>query len=142
MNEQQHPVPAGPKDTTSILDWARGAVRKVRLVWRLLRDSRVPMWTKLIPPAVMAYVLSPLDFISDWPMVGINQLDDLAVFLLGFKVFLDLAPADVVREHLRALGAQMQEWRVVEEADDSPSEGGETSDSGRIKLLELEEDSP
>ena len=141
MNEHQHPMPIDPDGTNSILAWVRRAVRQVRLVWRLLRDSRVPLWTKLIPPAVVAYVLSPLDFISDIPMIGINQLDDLAVLLLGIKVFLDLAPADVVGEHLRALGAQVKEWRVVEEAEDPAPAGAETSDSGRIKLLELEEDS-
>ena len=94
-----------------------------------------------IPPAAMAYVLSPVDFLSDIPFMGFNQLDDLAVFLLGFKVFLDLAPADVVREHLRALGAKIEEWRVVEEEADPSTASGQAPDSARIKLLDLGEDS-
>ena len=39
------------------------------------------------------------------------------MLLLGIKLFVELAPPDVVREHLRALGAHIEEWRVVEEAE-------------------------
>jgi hypothetical protein len=44
----------------------------------------------------------------------------VAVLLLGVKLFIELAPPDVVREHLAALGAQIKEWRVVEEDEDPP----------------------
>ena len=83
---------------------------------RLFQDERVPVWTKLIPPAALLYVLSPIDFIPD-VVAGLGQLDDIAVVLIGMKLFIELAPRDVVREHLAALGARVQEWRVV---DDEP----------------------
>jgi uncharacterized membrane protein YkvA (DUF1232 family) len=141
MSEDQHPVPVEPDDTRSITDWLRRTVRQVRLVWRLFWDRRVSFWSKLIPPAVLAYVLSPVDFLSDVPFLGFNQLDDLAILLLGLKIFLELAPADVVREHLRALGAEVAEWRIVEEQ--GPASGGEgDSEQARVKILDLDQDSP
>ena len=142
MSEDRHPVPVEQEDTRSILDWLRRTARQARLVWRLFWDRRVPLWTKVIPPAALAYVISPVDFLSDIPYLGFNQLDDLAVLLLGLKIFLELAPPDVVREHLRALGAQIKEWRVVDEEASPASSGDAASEQGRIKILDLEEEKP
>jgi len=114
MNEEKRPKVVKPDDTSAIVAWIRDAVRQFRLAWRLFWDRRVPLWTKIIPPAVLAYVVSPIDFIPD-PGLGLGQLDDVAIVLLGIKLFIELAPPDVVREHLIALGARLQEWRVVEE---------------------------
>jgi uncharacterized membrane protein YkvA (DUF1232 family) len=84
-----------------------------------MRDERVPTWTKFIPPAALLYVLFPVDIIPDM-VAGLGQLDDLAVMLIGVKLFIELAPRDVVREHLADLGGRVREWRVV---DDAPREG-------------------
>jgi len=118
MSQDQHPVPIKPTDTGALTGWIRDAARQASLAWRLFRDERVPLWSKVIPPAALAYVIFPLDIIPD-VMIGLGQLDDLAVVLLGLKLFIELSPPDVVREHLRALGAQIKDWRVVDE------EGGE-----------------
>jgi uncharacterized membrane protein YkvA (DUF1232 family) len=72
---------------------------------------------------VLAYVLSPIDILSDFPPMGLNQLDDVAVVLLGVRLFIELAPPEVVREHLEALGARIEEWRVVDEDEASVVEG-------------------
>jgi len=114
MSNDRHPMPIEPNDTNAMLLWLQDAARQGRLAWRLFWDSRVPLWTKLIPPAALAYVIFPLDIIPDVAL-GLGQLDDLAVLLLGIKLFIEVAPPDVVREHLRALGARIKEWRVVEE---------------------------
>jgi len=116
MSDDRHPMPIEPNDTSAILGWLQDAARQGRLAWRLFWDSRVPLWTKLIPPAALAYVISPVDLIPDVAL-GLGQLDDLAVLLLGLKLFIEVAPPDVVREHLRALGARIKEWRVVEEEE-------------------------
>ena len=121
MNQDRHPVPTRPDDTNALVAWVQEAMRQARLAWRLFWDERVPIWTKMIPPAALAYVLFPFDIIPDVAL-GLGQLDDLAVLLLGLKLFIELAPPDVVREHLRALGARIDEWRVVEnEGDSEPS---------------------
>jgi len=69
-----------------------------RLAWRLLFDRRVPSLLKLVVPGIMgAYLLMPIDFVPDLiPILG--QLDDLAVLALAVKLFIELAPQDVVRE--------------------------------------------
>jgi uncharacterized membrane protein YkvA (DUF1232 family) len=72
------------------------------LALRLLREPVVPLYVKAVPLAVLAYVVSPLDFLPDViPIVG--QLDDLGVVILGIKVFLRLCPADAVAFHQEAI---------------------------------------
>jgi uncharacterized membrane protein YkvA (DUF1232 family) len=114
MSKDRRPVPVSPDDTNALLVWLQDVARQARLAWRLFWDRRVPMWTKLIPPAALAYLLFPIDLIPDVAL-GLGQLDDVAVLLIGVKLFIELAPPDVVREHLRALGARIEEWRVVDD---------------------------
>ena len=46
-----------------------------RLILRLMLDRRVPIWSKLIIPGGLVYILSPIDFIPDIiPILG--WLDD------------------------------------------------------------------
>ena len=74
----------------------------VRLSWRLFRDKRVPLLVKGIPVASLAYLAWPIDLLAD-PILGLGQLDDLAVLMLGIKLFVSLCPRGLVNEHLRAL---------------------------------------
>ena len=120
MSKDRHPMTVRPDDTSAMLAWLKDAARQARLAWRLLWDHRVPLWAKLIPSAALVYVLSPVDFIPAAVMPGLGQLDDLAILLVGVKLFIELAPPEVVREHLIELGARIKEWRVVEEEGESP----------------------
>ena len=96
-------MPQGvPTDPIRSDSWMSEILRQVSLIWRLWRDRRVPFWLKLIPPAVLVYLLSPLDMLPD-PLLGLGQLDDLGVILLGLRAFVALAPNEVVREHLTEL---------------------------------------
>lgn len=120
MKKNNQPAPVKPDDASAILAWLQDVGRQAHLAWQLFWDSRVPTWTKLIPPAALIYVISPVDLIPDVAL-GLGQLDDIAVLLLGVKLFIELAPPDVVREHLRELGARIEEWRVVEgEEEEAP----------------------
>jgi uncharacterized membrane protein YkvA (DUF1232 family) len=98
--------------------WWDDAVRQVKLAWHLFLDERVSLWAKLVPPLSLAYVLFPIDILPD-VVLGLGQLDDLAIVLLGLKLFVELAPPEVVQEHLQSLGAQIEEWRVVDRDDQS-----------------------
>lgn len=73
--------------------------RNVQLVWRLLKDSRVSTWAKLAIPGLAAlYLLWPVDLLPDvLPVLG--QMDDLALLALAVKLFIDLCPPDLVRQH-------------------------------------------
>lgn len=75
-----------------------GLVRDLRLAWRLFRDPAVPLWTKAIPVLSLGYVLWPLDFLSD-SLLGLGQLDDITVIILGIKTFLALCPKGLVNQH-------------------------------------------
>jgi len=112
--KRRRPLPTAPEESNFVISWLQEVVRQLRLAWRLFRDHRVPWGLKLIPPATLLYLLSPVDILPDLAL-GLGQLDDIAVILLGIKLFIELAPVDVVREHLRALGANMSEWEEDEE---------------------------
>ena len=77
-----------------------GLVKQGRLAWRLLRDGRVPGWVKMVPFAALLYFLSPIDLIPDMALPGIGEIDDLVILLLALKMFVDLSPGSIVREHL------------------------------------------
>ena len=80
-----------------------GLVKQVRLAWRLFRDSRVPGWVKMIPFAGLLYLLSPIDLLPDWILPGLGEVDDVVLLILAMKMFIDLSPPGVVRDHLEDL---------------------------------------
>jgi uncharacterized membrane protein YkvA (DUF1232 family) len=93
-------------------------LRNVRLVYQLLKSNKVPLWVKAVPILALIYVISPIDFIPD-PIIGLGQLDDLTVLLLGMWTFLQLCPPDVVREMRGERDVVDGSFRVV--PDDEPS---------------------
>ena len=96
-------------------------IRQLLLAYRLLRDSRVPAWLKAIPVAGLAYVVFPLDLIAD-PLLGLGQLDDLAVVLLSIQTFVSLCPQRLVEEHLGGPAVVDGEYREVIEEDEGENE--------------------
>ncbi len=118
MNDDRRSLTTKPEDTGALVNWLRDALRQVRLGWRLFWDDRVSFWSKLVPLFTLAYLISPVDIFPELllPMLpGVTFVDDLAFLLIGLKVFVELAPPAIVREHLRELGARIEEWRVVDE---------------------------
>lgn len=79
-----------------------GPKRQWRLALRLLRDRRVPRRARLVPLALVLYLMLPFDLIPDFlPVIG--QLDDLLIVVLSAWVIARLVPADVIAEHRRAV---------------------------------------
>lgn len=73
-------------------------VRDLQLVWRLMGDQRVSLAIKVIVPVLAAlYVLSPVDLLPD-VIPALGQMDDLAILLLALRLFIQVAPRDVVQE--------------------------------------------
>lgn len=91
-----------------------GTIREAYLVWRLLTDGRVPLWLKLMPIGGLLYLLFPIDVAPDL-LLGLGQLDDLALLLLAFKLFTHLVPPDIVKEHRREINSIPGSYRVVKE---------------------------
>jgi uncharacterized membrane protein YkvA (DUF1232 family) len=95
-------------------------IQQGRLAWRLLNDGRVPGWVKLIPFAALLYFLSPIDLLPDWLLPGLGEVDDIVLILLALKVFVDLSPNSVVREHLEnLLGGRSQVRPAPESSSDA-----------------------
>jgi len=70
------------------------------LAWRLLLDPRVPLLTKMIPVGLLLYFLFPADVVPD-VILGLGQLDDLAIILLGIRGFIAFCPPELVQAHRR-----------------------------------------
>ncbi len=85
-----------PEETVGVL---ADLFHEGQLVWRLLGDPRVATTFKVaLPVLATLYVLSPVDLMPDFiPLLG--QMDDLAIVALALKLFLTLAPPQVVAEH-------------------------------------------
>ena len=73
-------------------------INRLRLTYRLMNDTRVPITTKMIPIAVIVYIVSPLDLMPFIP------IDDIAVLIAGLRAFEALVPDYIVHEHRSALG--------------------------------------
>ncbi len=91
---------ATDKSTNNILQeiWQNG-----QLAWRLYGDPRVSFLLKAMAPVLgLAYFIMPIDLMPDLiPVLG--QLDEIAVFLLLMRLFISLAPPELVAEHRDAM---------------------------------------
>ena len=69
----------------------------LRLLWRLETDPRVPVKAKLALPAVIVYVVSPIDFVPDFiPFAG--QVDDVYLVIITLRWIMKVAGEEVVYE--------------------------------------------
>ncbi|MDM0112662.1 DUF1232 domain-containing protein [Variovorax sp. J22R133] len=81
------------------------AMRKeLALAWAMLRDARTPVASKLAIVAAGLYLLSPVDFVSDFiPVLG--WIDDGLMVMLFLRLAAHLMPAEL-HEALKAQIAQ------------------------------------
>jgi uncharacterized membrane protein YkvA (DUF1232 family) len=88
----------------------RELINRSILTWRLFWDRRVGFWPKLIPLLGLAYLVSPVDLLAEAPFIAVigplAYLDDVGLILLALNLFVQASPPDIVREHLRELGAR------------------------------------
>lgn len=89
-------------DPNKNLNFLTGIFKQFRLVWLLLQDNRISLWVKSIVPLSLLYLISPLDFIPD-VVLGLGQLDDFGVILLGMTLFVKLCPPDIVANYQNQL---------------------------------------
>lgn len=82
----------------------RSAINQLKLIFRLMGDSRVSVFAKLVPIGALVYLISPIDAISI-PVIGV--VDDAALLWLGSYIFTELCPPEVVAEHMKELAGNM-----------------------------------
>ena len=126
-----------PQNANETLGFLANLVRQMRLLWRLLNDPRVPSWVKTIPAVALLYLIFPIDLISD-PILGLGQLDDLAIILLGLKLFRDFSPPAVVREHEADILGKSSPWQVVEDEPASEQTSQPLYIDAEYKILDKE----
>ncbi len=74
--------------------WARLIKRDALTLWYACRDSRTPLWLKLMTGVLVAYAFSPIDLIPDFiPIIGL--LDDAIIVPLGVMLLLRLLPKEI-----------------------------------------------
>jgi uncharacterized membrane protein YkvA (DUF1232 family) len=85
------------------------------LSWRLLFDRRVSGMAKMIPLAMIAYILSPIDLIPDI-FLPFGVVDDIGALVLGLQFFIHSAPPEVVNEYRRRVRGKTRpdEPKVIE----------------------------
>ncbi|MBI5952039.1 MAG: DUF1232 domain-containing protein [Chloroflexi bacterium] len=83
----------------------RSVINQLKLIFRLMGDSRVNVFAKLVPIGALVYLVSPVDAISI-PFIG--AVDDAAILWLGSYVFTELCPPAVVAEHMKELAGNME----------------------------------
>jgi uncharacterized membrane protein YkvA (DUF1232 family) len=82
----------------------RNVLNQLKLIFRLMGDSRVNIFAKLIPIGAMVYLFSPDPIMI--PIIGV--VDDAALLWLGSYVFTELCPPAVVAEHMKELAGNME----------------------------------
>jgi uncharacterized membrane protein YkvA (DUF1232 family) len=106
-----------PANTEKQVSMMSRLINQLQLVWLLLKDSRVSNWVKSVVPLSFVYTISPIDFIPD-VILGVGQLDDLGVILLGLALFVKLCPPDLVEFYRKQI-----------EFGPDPNHDGETVDA-------------
>jgi uncharacterized membrane protein YkvA (DUF1232 family) len=79
----------------------RSFVQRLKLIGRLMADSRVNIFVKVLPLASLGYLFLPADLIPVVPFI--SALDDAAILWIGSTLFVELCPDNVVQEHMQAL---------------------------------------
>jgi uncharacterized membrane protein YkvA (DUF1232 family) len=70
----------------------------LRLLWGLLRDSRVEIIDKLLVAGAIAYIVAPIDLIPDFiPFLG--EVDDIYLLVLSVKRLIQNAGRAVLLAH-------------------------------------------
>jgi len=110
--------------------------QQIRLVFYLIKDREVPIYLKALPFLGVAYMLFPIDIITDFvPVLG--QLDDLTLLLIGGKVFIEMSPPQVVARYLDQMKAARTATIIEGEVSDAADDPLAQMTKG-IKLIEGE----
>ncbi len=78
------------------------------LLVRLLRDERVPAGSKAIALLGLAYLVSPLDLLSEVLLGPIGLLDDVLIVSAALSRLLNHVHPDVVRSHWSGQGDALE----------------------------------
>ena len=108
----------------------------LKLVWRLLRDRRVPLFTKIIPVIAFLYLAWPTDVIKDFiPILG--HLDDLIIVSLLLLLFIAASPGQVVAD--QTIGKKLRDLQRQYAQDEKQEPRQGKTVEAEIRYVEEEE---
>ena len=109
----------------------------LKLVWRLLRDRRVPLFTKIIPVIAFLYLAWPTDVIKDFiPILG--HLDDLIVVGLLLLLFIAASPGQVVAD--QTIGKKLRDLQRQYGQDEKKEPSQAKTVEAEIRYVEEDDD--
>jgi uncharacterized membrane protein YkvA (DUF1232 family) len=97
-------VSHAPADRSGLRDMLLLLPDLVVLLFRLFRDSRVPIGAKAIALVGIGYMLSPIDLLPGLVFGPIGLVDDLFVVAATLSRLLNYVHPDVVRSHWSGQG--------------------------------------
>lgn len=100
----------------------------VMLVFRLMRDSRVPIGQRALAMLGIGYVLSPIDLLPTFLFGPLGVIDDLVVVAAVVSRLVNYVHPDVVRSHWSGQGDALEIVRRV-------SDWSERNVTGRIRSV-------
>ena len=78
---------------------------KLRLALTLVRDPRIPLAVRAIPPLLILYLAMPVDLIPDFiPVLG--HIDDVLILVISIGLLLRCTPRHVLEEHVGRLQSE------------------------------------
>ena len=86
-----------PRGISTKIGLIQGFTNQIRLIGKLMVDSRISPLLKLLPVGALVYLVVPTDLMPLLPF------DDAAVLWIGGTLFLELCPQDIVREYRLAI---------------------------------------
>jgi uncharacterized membrane protein YkvA (DUF1232 family) len=92
-------------------------IKQLKLIGKLMGDSRVSPFLKLLPIASLAYLISPVDLAPGVVFPVIGALDDAAIMWIGSTLFVQLCPDNVVQEHMDELNMISSDSDNIVDAD-------------------------
>ncbi len=101
----------GPREIKPVSPGLFGQITlQVKLIIRLMGDSRVSPFLKVIPVLSLLYWLVP-DLLP-------GPIDDAGLMFLGGYLFVELCPRAVVNEHLKELTGKVDDHDETPQRDD------------------------
>jgi uncharacterized membrane protein YkvA (DUF1232 family) len=70
--------------------------------------------------AGLIYFLSPIDIIPDFMLPGLGEVDDIVILFLAAKMFVDLAPPGIVRQHLEEMVGVASQGQTADASSSEP----------------------
>lgn len=97
-SQPENDLRSGDDRQVSLREYALLGPRLAKLVFRLMRDRRVPPRSKAMLVLLCGYLASPVDVLPDF-IPGIGQLDDVIIAAFALDQILNRVPEEVVLEH-------------------------------------------